>query len=132
MVDVPTAPRTTCATLTKASRTLRPPPPPPRHADEDEDEKRRLRREQNRLAGERMRRRKHAEREDLEKSVSQKLAQFVDLEGRLAAQQAAIARLERFHRYGDVALALEAMIVRVARGDGGDAAPDAKRRRVAK
>jgi len=72
---------------------------------------------------------KHAEREDLKKSVSQKLAQFVDLEGRLAAQQAAIARLERFHRYGDVALALEAMIVRVARGDGGDAAPDAKRRR---
>ena len=38
------------------------------------------------------------EREDLEKSVREKIAQFVDLEGRLAAQQAAIARLERFHR----------------------------------
>ena len=69
------------------------------------------------------------EREDLEKSVREKIARFVELEGQLAAKQAAIARLERFHRHGDVALALEAMIVRVARGDGGDAAPDAKRRR---
>ena len=33
-----------------------------------------------------------------------------------------------FELQGEV-FALEAMIVRVARGDGGDAAPDAKRRR---
>ena len=38
------------------------------------------------------------EREDLEKSVREKIARFVDLEGQLAAKQAAIARLERFHR----------------------------------
>ena len=38
------------------------------------------------------------EREDLEKSVREKIARFVELEGQLAAKQAAIARLERFHR----------------------------------
>ena len=30
--------------------------------------------------------------------MREKIARFVDLEGQLAAKQAAIARLERFHR----------------------------------